>query len=140
MTTGTWDGVRISADTRSITDDTIDQGPCQKIFQKKGVYCAVAGDLGAAKKAALWLLGRKKNKPKLEDEEFEIILVSKDRQEYYDESLVALELPTPHAIGSGKQPALAAMLAGENGREAIRIAARIDPNTSVDYGLRSFKV
>lgn len=139
MTTCTWDGKRLSADTRSITGDVIDQGPCQKIYSRKGVYVALAGDVAKALPIVEWLLNPKGEKPK-STKDFQAILVSKDRQEYYGGSLKPVPLTTPHAIGSGGDFAIAAMLSGKTGPQAIKIAAKMDPNTGIDFGVRSYKI
>lgn len=140
MTTCTWDGKRLSADTRSITGSTIDQAPCQKIFQREGIYCALAGDVAEAITVIDYLLGRKVEPPELPVAEFQIMLVSDTRAEYYANSLNPSPMEAPFAIGSGTDYALSAMLCGKSGRKAISIAAKLDPNTSVDYGVRSFKI
>lgn len=138
MTTCTWDGKRLSADTRSITGGVIDQHACQKLFKKNGVVCAVAGNLSDAMRAVDFLLGITEKKPN--DGDYEIMLVSKDRAEYYDTNVQPIPLATPFAIGSGRAEAMSAMLCGKTGKEAIKIAAKLDPNTSVDFGVRSYKI
>lgn len=140
MTTCTWDGKRLSADTRSVTGTVIDQGPCQKIFQRKGVFCAVAGDIAEALPVVNYLLGKEKEPPEINGSCFQIILVSGTRAEYYYSDLKPAPLATPFAIGSGAEFAMAAMLCGKSGRKAIRVAAKLDNNTSVDYGIRSFRI
>jgi ATP-dependent protease HslVU (ClpYQ) peptidase subunit len=140
MTTCTWDGKRLSADTRSITGSTIDQAACQKIFQRKGIYCALAGDIAEAIIVIDYLLGKEVEPPELPVGDFQIILVSKTRCEYYYNSLNPSPLESPSAIGSGADYALSAMLCGKSGSKAVTIAAKLDPYTSVDYGVRSFKI
>lgn len=140
MTTCTWDEKRLSADTRSMTGDVIDQGPCQKIFQRKGVFCAVAGDLAEAIPVVRYLLKPKGKRPKIGKGDFQILLVSASRAEYYDGEYIALPVTGPFAIGTGGDHALAAMLCGKSGPQAIRIAAQMDPHTGVDFGVRTFKI
>lgn len=140
MTTCTWDGKRLSADTRSITGDVIDQAPCQKIFQKNGVYCAIAGDVAEVMPAVDYLLGRKKKKPEIDEGDFQIMLVSETRCEYYGGSLKPSPLAAPFAIGSGSSHAIAAMLCGKSGPKSIRIAAQLDASTGVEFGVRTYKI
>lgn len=143
MTTCTWDGKRISADTRSITGAVIDQAPCQKIFQKKGIYCAIAGDVATALIVMEYLLKdkRKAERPELDAEDiFQIMLVSKDRCEYYSCSLDPSPMAAPCAIGSGGDYALAAMLCGKSGPQSIQVAAKMDPYTGVEFGIRTYKI
>lgn len=139
MTTCTWDGKRLSADTRSITGAAIDQGPCQKIFQRQGTYVAIAGDVAEVMPVVRWLLNPELDEPEC-PEGFQIILVNQYRREYYCDSLQSSPMATPFAIGSGADYAIAAMLSGKTGPKAIKIAAKIDANTGVDYGVRSFKI
>ena len=139
MSTCTWDGKRLSADTRCITGDVIDQSPCQKIFRKKGIYCAVAGDLADAIEVTRYLLNGG-DAPDYTEGSFEIMLVSKDRCEYYGGNLKSVPLPTPFAIGSGGDYAVAAMLCGKTAPKAIKIAAKMDASTGTEFGIRTYKI
>lgn len=142
MTTCAWDGKRLAADTRSTMDDVIMQGACQKIFQRKGVFCAIAGDISEAIPVAKYLLKRKKDAdpPEFEEESFEILLVAEDRVEYYGGTLKPVLVEAPFAIGTGANHAVAAMLCGKKAQEAVRVAAKMDVNTGVEFGVRSYRI
>jgi len=140
MTTCAWDGKKLSADTRSVTGDVIDQSACQKIFQRKGVFCAAAGDLAEAISVVKYLLNKKGEPPDFEEGSFEIMLVSETRSEFYGGTLKPVPMEAPSAIGSGGSYAIAAMLCGKSAPNAVRIAAKMDSNTGVDFGVRTFRV
>ena len=144
MTTCVWDGEFICADTRSMTGAVIDQAPCQKIFQKNGVYCAVAGDLAEAVIVVKRLLNPQKPTPEdshlVEEGEWQVILVSETRAEYYGGTMLPAPMSAPFAIGTGGSFALAAMLAGKTGPQAIRLACKMDACSGVEFGVRKYRV
>lgn len=143
MTTCVWDGEWLCSDTRSMTGSVIDQTPCQKIFRRNGVYCAVSGDLAEATLAVKKLLNPKnyrEDNPFLEEGDWQILLVSDTREEYYCGSLLPSPAGAPFAIGTGGSYALAAMLAGQTGAQSVRLACRMDANSGVDYGVRKYRV
>ena len=144
MTTCIWDGEFICADTRSMTGDVIDQGPCQKIFQKNGVYCAISGDLAEAVVVVKRLLQPQKPSADdvhlVEEGEWQIFLVSETRSEYYGGTLLPAPMAAPFAIGTGGSYALAALLAGKTGPQAIRLACKMDACSGVEFGVRKYRV
>ena len=144
MTTCVWDGEFLCADTRSMTGSVIDQGPCQKIFQKKGVYCAISGDLAEAVIVVKRLLNPQRpssDDVHLVDEgDWQIILVSETRAEYYGGCMLPAPVAPPFAIGTGGSYALAAMLAGKTGPQAIRLACKMDAYSGVEFGVRKYRV
>jgi len=144
MTTCVWDGEFICADTRSMTGSVIDQGPCQKVFQKRGVFCAISGDLAEAFIVVQRLLNPQKPTPDdvhlVEEGDWQIMLVSETRAEYYGGTMLPAPMAAPFAIGTGGNYALAALLAGKNGPQAIRLACKMDACSGVEFGIRKYKV
>lgn len=144
MTTCVWDGEFICADTRSITGTVIDQGACQKIFQKNNVFCAVAGDIAEATIVVKRLLMPEKNSEEdsyiVDSGDWQIMLVSESRCEYYGGTMLPAPMTTPFAIGTGGSFALAALLAGKTGLQAIRLACKMDACSGVEFGIRKYRV
>jgi len=143
MTTCVWDGEWLCSDTRSMTGSVIDQTPCQKIFTRNGVYCAISGDLAEVTVAVKKLLNPKKHfvdDPSIDEGDWQIILVSATREEYYCGSLLPSPAGAPFAIGTGGSYALAAMLAGKTGAQAVRLACRMDALSGIEFGVRKYRV
>ena len=141
MTTCSFDGQNLAADTRSMTGGIIDQSPCQKIFRRKGIFCALAGDVSEALVVIKYLLNPKLEKPIIEEGgNWEIILIGGGRTEFYSGTLNPSPMEAPFAIGSGSGYAIAAMLCGKTAAQSIRIAAKLDSSTGVEFGVRNFKI
>ena len=127
MTTIAWDGKTLASDTRSMSDDVIDQAETHKIFKKKGKLYGLAGDYAQALAVMHWLQGGEK--PEFEDSDFDVLVIDKGKAVIYGDQLYPYEAKAPLAIGSGGGYAIAAMLSGADSRKAVKVAALLDPNT-----------
>jgi hypothetical protein len=72
--------------------------------------------------------------------DWQIMLVSESRCEYYGGTMLPAPMTTPFAIGTGGSFALAALLAGKTGPQAIRLACKMDSCSGVEFGIRKYRV
>lgn len=76
------------------------------------------------------------NKPLLDSEDngFQGLMLSHDGIFYFERDLCAMRVDRDfHAIGTGSQAALAALMLGKPPRRAVEIAAKIDSNTGAPF-------
>lgn len=76
------------------------------------------------------------NKPPIDAEDvgFQGMILSHDGIDYYENDLCPLRVDRDfHAIGTGSQAALAALMLGKPPKRAVEIAARIDSNTGAPF-------
>lgn len=113
---------------------------CQKIFtkrlgqgkQRRTVILATAGETYPGMTFVEWF-GSGKPKPDVllnSESDFDILILDRGRIYVADRHCQPVQILEPfYAIGSGAKAALAAMHCGKSAREAVKIAARIDPYT-----------
>jgi len=143
MTTIAWDGRTLAGDSRVSDDNCVDVLTVKKVFKNKNLlaaFCGTAYD-GAAMRHWLRTCGNDdydvfsgEGFPKsVMSDDFEGLLVTPcGKATSVNASGVVIEVAEPGgitAIGSGKQAALAAMLAGADAKQAVAIAAKLDPYT-----------
>jgi hypothetical protein len=125
MTTIATDGKSIACDSY-LTDNTISE--VQKIFKVHNGYIGVAGTYVSCVQFVNWLINDDNEEP--DPEGVTALLLTKDGVYCYEESLTPYKLSGKyHAIGSGEQAALAAMMCGKSPGQAVKIASKIDPAT-----------
>lgn len=76
------------------------------------------------------------NKPPIDSEDngFQGLIMSHDGIFYYEKDLCPMKVDRDfHAIGTGSQAALAALMLGKPPKRAVEIAARIDSNTGAPF-------
>lgn len=133
MTTIAWDGKTIASDTQGGGMFIYDNGP--KVFEVSGHLFGLAGDREACEFARQWILKdldslkiAERSRPDLGTESFGGLMIGPDGQCYaFEKRLLPFRVSTPHAEGSGGMFAQAAMLAGADAAEAVRIACELDP-------------
>ena len=129
MTTVVWDGAVLAADSQE-ADDYIEQHASQKLFKVGNTLIGIAGCVSSARAFIEWV---KKGEP--EDEKpkvsglIALVIRPNGRAFEYGETLTPIPAAKKTAIGSGRGPALGALLAGATADEAVRITKKIDPNT-----------
>lgn len=133
MTTIAWDGRTLAGDT--LTVSSCMRSRCErKVFRivtdaEDVVLLGVSGDEGIAMQVVEWVRrgAREGDRPKLEKDSFTGILVTNDAAFRLDSTLYLLKLMTPfHAVGMGRDYAMAAMHLGNSAREAVELAAVYD--------------
>jgi 20S proteasome alpha/beta subunit len=129
MTTIATDGKTIAADSYATGDYCIHH--VQKLFDVPGGILGVAGFIATAVEFVEWLKAENHeiDPPKMEGTSA-IMLTHKGEVWFYDETHVPFKNMGPcAAIGSGAQAALAAMHLGYSPRDAVKVAALVDPCT-----------
>ena len=129
MTTIAWDGKTLASDSQ-LTDDFIEQRSVKKLFRVKGSLIGVTGDYSSGLLFVNWFQGGEleDERPKLTN--FSALVVRANGEAFeYDKSFVPIPAGRITAIGSGRGPALGALLAGANAVEAVHIAKKVDPDT-----------
>lgn len=124
MTTIAWDGKTLAADTRATSSGM--PYKAVKLFKlADGSLFAGSGDYGQVCSVREWLESGGE-KPRADD--FAGLLVAPDGAAFrLETALIRLPLYEPfHAIGSGRDFAMAAMHCGRSAREAVEIAALYD--------------
>lgn len=126
MTTIASDGRSIAAD-RLITSSEQLLGETTKVYTAKdGSFFASAGNASDCDCYEAWKKGTLKERPDIECDSFEAMILRKNKVYLVDKNLIEIEVFTPQAIGSGGNLALGAMLAGATPQEAIEFAAERD--------------
>ena len=130
MTTITWDGKTLAADSR-VTDGCIEQVRCKKIHKAGEYIIAFCGDYAEGLAFVKWVKDGMVAERKPEDlEDFGALVVHPDGKVFeYTKRLIPLPCGCPTAAGSGRKSAMGALLAGANAVEAVKIAAKLDPYT-----------
>ena len=124
MTTCAWDGHTLAADTRNTSRGLPFQST--KAFRlKDGRLYAGSGSAEDSQAVKAWLESGA-DKPKVEN--FVGIVIGHDGSIWrYEDKLVAFQINEPfHAIGSGRDFAIAAMSLGKTARDAVELASRFD--------------
>lgn len=133
MTTIAWDGKTIASDAQGGGAFIYNNGP--KVFKHEGRLFGLAGDREACEVARKWILKNSefhkdadRPRPDLGTESFGGLMIDPDGQCFaFEKRLLPFAVSTPHAEGSGGMFAQAAMLAGADAAEAVRIACELDP-------------
>lgn len=134
MTTIAFDGDILAAD-RLRTDSWGLKDEQKKIFIGKDFLVGGAGSAGLIR--AWWNRNYDRTFEEIlrgehvDSENLNLMLVSQDREIYtLDKSAFIRNARVYHAIGSGRDFALAAMSLGKSAKEAIEISANFDVNTN----------
>lgn len=137
MTTIAYKNGTMAADTRATTYQGVSV-TCEKLFRKKigkgrkarTVIIGVAGESSASLVFLDWY-GTGATRPEtLKDTDFSALVLEKDGLYEYDSLCRGEKVLDPcYAIGSGQVAAMAAMFCGKTARQAVEIAARLDPYT-----------
>lgn len=127
MTTIATDGKTIAADGLSTSGDMVTDTNVRKLTRlPDGSIVAGCGELAAMKQAIDCLHAPNAHPDDLTGE-FTLIRVAGDGTiTRYEGSLFGITTTAPAAIGSGREFALGAMLAGKPPKEAVEIACRCD--------------
>ena len=132
MTTVVWDGESIASDSRATAGGTVLAGKCQKIFRNKGAVYAVCGEVATAIAMKDWLIAGADpdDYPMFNADEYTVLMI-KDRVGYvYAGERFPFEVSPPFAMGTGKEIALGALLAGADIQQAVEIACQLDPESA----------
>jgi len=122
MTTIAWDGKSLAADTRCTTGGMPWQ-TTKAVRLKDGRLFAASGAGEDCEAVRTWLEGGEKPTPK----DFVAILIENGECIRMEDKLVKMRVESPfHAVGSGRDYAIAAMHYGKTAREAIELAALYD--------------
>lgn len=139
MTTIAWDGRTLAGDTLVVT--ACMRTPCErKVFRLVTdpgpvVLLGVSGDEGVAMRLVQWVQrgALEADTPKFEKDSVTAIMIMKDGAFRIDSTCHPLKLMTPfHAVGMGRDYAMAAMHLGKSAREAVELAAVYDIYTGGD--------
>ena len=129
MTVIAWDGKTLAGDKRAVYG-TYKGGVVTKIHRWEGGLCAIAGDMEQGVQLVSWLKeGAEPDEfPDLGEREGDFLVIHNDgRIAYYQRSAEPLFFEDPiHALGSGKDYALAAMHLGKSAKEAVEFACELD--------------
>lgn len=132
MTTIAYDGAALACDSRSTTS-FIDRRGAPKIKRIEGGvwdgYLAGWSGETAVAQSLLRVIagGREKH---IKPDVAEVLLCKGIHVVWFDENLEPVECGIPHAIGSGADFAMGAMLAGADAEKAVEIAIELDPNSN----------
>lgn len=142
MTTIAWDGQTLAADKRVVFG--CHTATVTKIFRVGDFLVALAGRADMMGEFVHWIENgcQREAYPRrvgpTGDSEFQALVIKPDGKVLrYESTPFPFEIEdTCHALGSGRDYAIAAMACGKSAREAIEIAARFDENTG--NGLDAF--
>lgn len=131
MTTIAWDGTTLAGDTLSVTYN-LRRAACKVWRLADGRLYGGSGEYQGILAVKQWLEDgepRGEKEPKLDD--FSAMVIDQEGQCFRLESqLIYMPVSEPyHAVGTGRDFALTAMLLGKNAREAVEIAALFDVYT-----------
>ena len=109
----------------------IDQVECKKIFVVNGDVLGLAGALVDFPRFITWYKEERVNMsnvtpPQHHIESIEALVYSKGKLYHFDEDCIAIPMGSIAGIGSGGGYAVAAMLAGADAGEAVKIACKLD--------------
>lgn len=114
------------------------KGVCQKLFKKKigkgkaarTVIIATSGESAPGLVFVDWYGTGGARPETLRDSDFTCLVLEKDGLYEVDALCRPERVKEPfYAVGSGRKAAMAAMLCGKSAREAVKIAAMLDPYT-----------
>lgn len=126
MSTIAWDGHTLAADTRCTSSGLPYRvNKCCRLSD--GSLFAGAGTMSAYEAVRAWL-NNEAERPSSSLKDFTGLLIDKDARIWLmDETVNRYEIFTPfHAIGSGRDFAIAAMVLGKSALEAVELASRFD--------------
>lgn len=99
--------------------------PTKKVFEVNGRLVGAAGLSIHCNAFIDWLNGG--DKPDFEDESFEALVLDHEGLWYYEADCHPMKIERDfHAIGSGSQAAIAALMCGKPPKRAVEIACQID--------------
>lgn len=126
-TTVAYDGVTLAADSQTTTSN-LKQFDFQKIHRIKGSLVGTCGTATDGLKFIHWLESADREFDEFPTMEsgFRAIVVDKGEVFEYENCEYPLPSKAPVAIGSGKDFAMGAMLAGKTAADAVRIAEKLD--------------
>ena len=132
MTTILWDGKQLVSDSQVSEEGVSAIDPTPKIFRKKHVYYAAAGDLTESMAVVRWHVRGAKPKDFPDDlsGEYHVLVVKNGKAIEYAGSRHTCPVKPPVAMGSGRELALGALLAGASAKRAVAIACRLDNQSS----------
>jgi hypothetical protein len=128
VTTLAWDGSTLASDSRLMDDAAIEPMTAKKIWRVNGRIIGVCGSYEEGLEFVRWFAdGKPEDRKPKGMSDFRAIVVENNGKAYeYTERLVPVPCGKITAAGSGRAPALAAMMAGADAVKAVKIAARID--------------
>ena len=127
MTTIATDGITMAGDGKAVNDHIVMSLETRKVFRlPDGKVIGIAGSAAKAE----YLVKHYGTDTEIPESMFEdvdmVIIDGTDQVVIHEGSYVAITLRAPVAIGSGRQLALGAMLAGQSPRASVAIAAQKD--------------
>ena len=130
MTVICWDGKTLAADKRAC-HGTYKGGTTTKIHRFEEGICGAAGSLETARHFITWLqAGSVPEEFPCWDEEKDasfLVVYNDGRVAVYESTPIPLWMEERcHAIGSGRDFALAAMYLGKNAKQAVEVACALD--------------
>jgi len=132
MTTVAWDGKIIAADSQTVEDNLRGLHHETKILKHEGNIYAFAGTVVTCYEVIEWLKkgGKKSKAPDVVDS-FSVMHFKDGKCWLYCESTTPHQVLPPYTMGTGKELALGAILAGSNARKAVEIACDVDINSGL---------
>jgi hypothetical protein len=140
MTTICADAKRGMMACDSMTSTSDSWWPSTKVYRAGDALIGGAGEAASVRQFVTWYAdGQRLPRPKIADN-FCALVLSKEGLSYWASNLV----PEPiergfHAIGSGGNAALGAMLAGANAKRAVEIACEVDTSSGGEVVLHKLK-
>lgn len=102
----------------------------EKVERIGDALYATAGKAADGEKFYAWIRrGKRGRKPEV-DEGFDALALSKGGLFLYDQEMVPMKLPNPHAIGTGGKAARVAMMCGKTPVEAAELACLVDSDSA----------
>ena len=133
MTTIAWDGTTLAADSRATTEGLIRR--VNKVFDVQRGWFAGCGNYSEVLAVKNWLCGWSNSPENLTN--FAGLIIREGKAYRIEERLIEMPIFEKfHAIGSGRDFALAAMHCGKTAREAVEIAAMFDSSTDNNVQFR----
>lgn len=127
MTTIATNGIEMSGDGKAVNGIIVMSLDTQKVFKlKDGKVIGIAGS-GAKAQYLVEHYGTDTEIPASMFEDVDMVVIDgTDQVLVYEGSHIAITLRAPVAIGSGRELALGALLAGQSTRASVAIAAQRD--------------
>ena len=133
MTTIAWDGMTVASDSQSTEGEIRGLHPCKKLIKYKGNIYAFAGTISSCKEVIRWLKrgGKKTDVPEMADMDFAVLQFKDGKCFLYCADFSPSQILPPYTMGTGKEVALGAILAGVTAQEAVRITCDVDINSGL---------
>lgn len=130
MTTIAWDGSTLASDSQE-QDDYIEQHASRKLYRIKNTLVGLAGCSASGIQFVEWVKRGEMpdERPKFSGDFCALVIRPNGKAYEYGSSLTPMPAGRKTAIGSGRGPALGALLAGVSARDAVKIAIKLDPNS-----------